>query len=72
MLIARYNKNEKLTEIRRFGETLKASDSKNSSRLDGWFSLKAKFNKDDVLLVGNPGTLYWGAALIPIGKAIPQ
>jgi hypothetical protein len=68
ILVAKTQGDDKLVNIRRFGETRQIDEVLKGKRFTGKFTIKAQFGPDDVILIGRPGTLYWGAALVPIGK----
>lgn len=69
ILVARSLGNDKLVNIRRFGETQEIEVSAKE-RYTGLFNITAKFALDDVIIIGRPGTLYWQAAIIPLGKLL--
>ena len=70
VLVAQLNKKEQLYNIRRYGSTLLKTDSLNASGRDGFFSLSFKGNKNDVLIIGNPGRAGGGAVAYYVGKLI--
>jgi len=70
VLVAQLNKKEQLYNIRRYGRTLLKTDSLNASGRDGFFSLSFKGNKNDVLIIGNPGRAGGGAVAYYVGKLI--
>ncbi len=68
VLVASIRKKDELNNVRRFGETEEIPEATKQEIYTGRFSIKAKFEQNDVLLIGRPDSLYWGATLVPIGK----
>jgi len=68
VLVAKVLYNDSLSILQKFGKTEELKDGPEGGRFSGRFRVKVKLSRNDVIIVGNAGSGYWGATIVPIGK----